>query len=210
MNKLLQNLHILLILFVGYTGWLGFDEFQQNLDGKKQELEGAKSQVERDRLRIKKIKVYQDRLERSREKLAVVRSELLEFQKKLPVKKDPTVILDFLSEQADRIRLVDTVFKPLPEKNMGSYFIEEYEIQGVGTFQQFLVYLEQMKAQSRVYNISFLELRAITEKDAQRSGARFSKRFQMLEARIVFQLYRFNPGSFANQLGKIKAGEKVK
>lgn len=61
----------------------------------------------------------------------------------------------------------------------------------MGTFQQFLVYLEKLSEQERLYNVDYIEMRPVSENTEEGDSIR-SRRFQMLESRIVIETYRFN------------------
>lgn len=195
MDKLLGNLHIALIALVLYFGWLSFSEFSEQLEQKQMEAEGLSISLSAQKEKLGEIEVYKNNLERSRQKLKEVREQILLVQEKLPSEKDQTGLLDFLSDQADRLKLDETSFKPLEEINRELYFIERYEVQGVGTFQQFLVYLEKMSEQTRVYNIDFMEMRPVASEDDLEATKR-SRKFQILETRIVIETYRFNKAFF--------------
>lgn len=193
MSKLLGNFHLFLIVILVYFAWLDFEEYQQNLEMKQGEVTSVNQQLETSKSRLGEIEVYKTNLQRSRQKLREVRNQILLVREKLPSEKDQTGLLEFLSDQADRLRLSETRFAPLPEVNKDLYFVEKYEVEGIGTFQQFLVYLEKMTLQQRVYNIDVMELRPAGEEEGD---TRRSRKFQMLEAQIVLETYRFNQEFF--------------
>ena len=207
MSKLLGNLHLFIIVILAYFAYLDLLDYQQNEEMKMNESSGLATQIQTSEARLGEIEVYKKNLERSRQKLREVRNQILLVREKLPSEKDQTGLLEFLSDQADRLRLIDTRFRPLPEVNRDLYFVEKYEVEGVGTFQQFLVYLEKMTLQQRVYNIDVMELRPIGEDEGD---SRRSRKFQMLEAKIVLETYRFNQEFFertAREAREVKEAE---
>ena len=191
---------------LSYFGWLDYSDFQDNELNKKNESIGLDNQIQISQAKLGEIEVYKKNLERSRQKLREVRNQILLVREKLPSEKDQTGLLEFLSDQADRLRLSETRFKPLPEINRDLYFVEKYEVEGIGTFQQFLVYLEKMGLQQRVYNIDIMELRPIGDAPGD---TRRSRKFQMLEAKIVLETYRFNQAYFERTARQAKEAREI-
>jgi Tfp pilus assembly protein PilO len=68
---------------------------------------------------------------------------------------------------------------------ISQFFVKKYEMRGYGTFLQFMVFFEKIAENERLLNINEIKLE-------RRAGGQRG-RFQVIDAQVIVEAYRYNP-----------------
>lgn len=186
MKKILGYVHFLLI---GWALWSAWTVYEQHLL-KMEELEGALPPIEANIAKSKRqlvsLKKYYKDVEAAKERIDLVAKQVEDLQKQLPNEISDTQNLHFFSELARTLNMRDVYLNPDREDIHGFYITKEYVLKASGTFLQFLVFLEKLEQEQKLYNIKTLQL---TETGKNQKG-----RYQLINGEIRILAYRYNTG----------------
>lgn len=184
-NKLIANLHIVIILYGLYSTFLIWDEHNTRYTELEQQLPGVQQELESNKIKVKEIQEFVKRTEESKVRVEEVAKNIEAAQKQLPADINDNQILTFFTDEISSLNIKDPSIVPGSE-NPSTYFIsKEYAVKAKGTFLQFLVFLERIGNATRIYNVK--NLKFISSSDSNRG------RFQMITAEAVIEAFRYNP-----------------
>ena len=186
MKKILNYIHFLLI---GWALWSAWDQYEQHTL-RLEELEGAlppiQANLAKSKRQLTSLKKYYKDVEAAKERIDTVAKQVEELQKQLPNEISDTQNLHFFSEMARTLNMRDVYLNPDREDIHGFYITKEYLLKASGTYLQFLVFLEKLEQEQKLYNIKTLQL---TETGKNQKG-----RYQLINGEIRILAYRYNTG----------------
>lgn len=184
-NKMISNLHVLLLFYGLYGTWVMYDEHEIQLQEISARGAGIEEEIQKSEKKVKEIQEFAKATTESKTRVEEVARNIEAVQKQLPAETNDTQILSFFQNEINSLNIKDANFTPGKEDKSTYYISKEYSLKAKGTFLQFLIFFERIGTADRIYNIKELKLTSGTESQ--------KGRFQMLSGEGVIQAFRFNP-----------------
>lgn len=184
-NKLIENLHILLLLYGLYGVWVVYDEHTLKMDELVARETSTQSEISTLEKKMKEIQDFTKKREEYKARVEEVAKNIETVQKQLPADINDSSILSYFQKEIAALNLKDTDFKPGMESTSTYFISKDYNLKAQGTFLQLLIFFERIANADRIYNIKSLKL--INNNPKQRG------RFQMISGEGTIQAFRFNP-----------------
>lgn len=137
--------------------------------------------------KLELARTFKDDLEQSKQKLIEVTSDIEEIQRQLPSSIEDSEVLDLFGKEADLMNIRDLSLRPGEEEKRDFYYVKDYEITARGTFLQFLIYFERLASNSRLINVTELEIAQSGNKKESRG------RFQLVNLKSKMEVFRYDP-----------------
>lgn len=185
MNALLSKIHIFILLYAGWYYYDLYTNLEENMNSKRDQVTVVENSLKKAIREKDQMKEYFKDVEQAKQNIEIVAQEVEKIQRKLPNRISDTENLDLIKGIAEKLNIKNIFLAPGIEKNKGFYFTKAYEMKGTGTFLQFLILLEKISINDRLLNITDVTFDRITEN--QRG------RFQLINAIVNFEAYRYNP-----------------
>ncbi len=184
-NKIISNLHFLILIYGLYGGWVLYDEHIIQLVDVVSRESGMSGEIEIAQRKIKEIIEYSKKTDELKVRVEEVAKNTESVQKQLPSETNDTNILSYFRTEINALNIKDANFTPGKEVK-GTYYISKgYNLKARGTFLQFLIFFERIGTSDRIYNI--VNLKLTTPSDYQKG------RFQMISGEGVIEAFRYNP-----------------
>lgn len=184
-NKLISNIHVFLLMYGLYGGWVLYDEHVIQLEDIISRGSGIDGEISAAEKKVKEIQEFSRKTEEYKVRVEEVAKNIEAVQKQLPAETNDTQILSFFQNEINSLNIKDADFKPGKEERSTYYISKEYTLKARGTFLQFLIFFERIGTADRIYNIRNLKLS--TPNDVQKG------RFQIISGEGIIQAFRFNP-----------------
>lgn len=184
-NKLIANIHWMILLYGLYGTWVMYDEHDiqlQEIVSRSSSLDTELATAEK---KVKEIQEFSKKTNEYKTRVEEVAKNIETVQKQLPAETNDTQILSFFQGEINSLNIKDANFTPGKEEKSTYYISKEYSLKARGTFLQFLIFLERIGKADRIYNIKDLKLSNISE--GQKG------RFQLIIGEGTIQAFRFNP-----------------
>jgi Tfp pilus assembly protein PilO len=183
-NNILKQLHLILLLYMGYSFWIVYEEHDAKMDSLNSKQIAINKKIKKEKKKLKKLNKFRESLKQTKERVEGVAEQIKVVQKQLPTNVNDTEVLEFLTSEARNLNIKNPNMSPLKEDANGFYFTKNYEVKGVGTYLQFLILLEKIASSERLFNVS--ELSFVKEKNGQKG------RFRTATLVAKLQSYRYN------------------
>ena len=180
----IPHIHILIVFWVIYDGYLGYEDYLFRLEGVTNQSKILKTKVAQKQREKNKMKDYFSDMEAAKKRIENIAQEVEAVQKKLPKKISNAAILDHLTNQANRINIKDFTSEPGKDLNKGFYIIREFKFDMVSTYLQLIVFFELIDKTDQLLNIKNLEI--------VHSGVKTKSRFGLIKAKGVIEAFRYN------------------
>lgn len=184
-NKLISNLHWLILVYGLYGAWVMYDEHEIALNDIVTRGSGMDEEIEKAQKKVKEIQEFSKKTDEYKTRVEEVAKNIETVQKQLPAETNDTQILSFFQNEINSLNIKDANFTPGKEEKSTYYISKEYTLQAKGTFLQFLIFLERIGKADRIYNIK--ELKLTSSADGQKG------RFQLITGKGSIEAFRFNP-----------------
>ena len=102
----IPHIHILIVFWVIYDGYLGYEDYLFRLEGVTNQSEILKTKVAQKQREKNKMKDYFSDMEAAKKRIENIAQEVEAVQKKLPKKISNAAILDHLTNQALSLRIL--------------------------------------------------------------------------------------------------------
>ncbi len=185
MVTIISKIWILIIAYGAFEAWTTYQTHEEEMTSLEASIPQIQSQINRAKKEKKQIKSYLRDIEEAKKNIELVALEVEKLQKKLPETIKDAENLSLIKKIAEGLNIKKIFLSPGIEENKGFYLTKRYEFTATGTFLQFLIFFEKIGGSERLLNIREVELRRSTDK--QRG------RFQLTNARVVVEAYRYNP-----------------
>ncbi|MFP5387324.1 MAG: type 4a pilus biogenesis protein PilO [Bacteriovoracia bacterium] len=184
-NKLIANIHILILLYGLYGTWVVFDEHSVQVEEIKTRETLMNQDIATAQQKVKEIQDFLKKTDEYKTRVEEVAKNIETVQKQLPAETNDSQILSFFQKEINALNIKDANIAPGAEDKSVYYISKDYNLQGTGTFLQFLIFFERIATADRIYNIKNLKL-TVTD-DGQKG------RYQVINGEGVIQAFRFNP-----------------
>lgn len=185
MNKqLFKVLPYLILFYGGFNCYTFFTEHQERSVQLTEQLEAADSQLVKIKKKVASIKQNEDKLRDYEAKISEVRKQIEDLKTRMPSESDQTAVLQELTNTAQELNLKDVTFNPVPKADRGMYLINTISLSGKGTYLQFLILFEKIKASKRFFNVDNFQL---VESPVDNKG-----RFIFVNVKADLQTFEYN------------------
>jgi len=203
MEKVLQYVWIGILGYGGFLLYGAWMEHTEVITSIEQRIPAIEGKIRRAKKEKKQIKTYLRDIEEAKQNIEIVAMEVEKLQKKLPETIRDAENLGLIKKLAESLNIKNIFLSPGIEENKGFYFTKRYDLSASGTFLQFLIFFEKIGASERLLNIRALEIKK--SEDKQRG------RFQLVNAKISVEAYRYNPDHIEERgISKIETDFKNK
>lgn len=185
MNALISKIWILILAYGGFEAYTIYEAHTEQMTSLEGSIPRIQGQINRAQKEKKQIKSYLRDIEEAKKNIELVAQEVETLQKKLPESIKDAENLNLIRKIAEGLNIKSIYLSPGTEENKGFYFTKRYEFKGTGTFLQLLIFFEKIGASERLLNIREVNL--------QKSDKKQRGRFQLTNARIIVEAYRYNP-----------------
>ncbi len=190
MEKLVPLFKILHIIAIGavvlYFAFSKYPAIQQERESIDSEIASVRQEKESKEKEFKEIQVAMNDLESTKESLKKQVEELEALRRTLPSDNSDVATIEIIQKIVRDINLQNVYLTPEPnEQNMGFYLIRNITLKATGTYLQFLLLLESIGNNERIFNMPKVVL---TKSNKSQRG-----RFQLVDVEILINTYRYNP-----------------
>jgi Tfp pilus assembly protein PilO len=185
MVTVISKIWILIIAYGAFEAWTIYQTHEEDMTSLETSIPQIQNQINRAKKERKQIKSYLRDIEEAKKNIELVALEVEKLQKKLPETIKDAENLSLIKKIAEGLNIKKIFLSPGIEENKGFYLTKRYEFTATGTFLQFLIFFEKIGGSERLLNVREVELRRSSDK--QRG------RFQLTNARVVVEAYRYNP-----------------
>lgn len=203
LNSFLKYIWVLIIAYGGMEAFLLYETFEVDVGALESEIPLIQNKIRKGKKEKKQIGTYLKDIEEAKQNIELVAKEVESLQKKLPEIIKDTENLGLIKHIADELNIKNIFLSPGIEENKGFYLTKRYEFTATGTYLQFLIFFEKIGANERLLNVRMLELK--------KSDVRQRGRFQLVNAKVVVEAYRYNPNHREDRgINKIETNFKNK
>ena len=185
LNNLLKKLHFALIVSAIWGVYDRYESHLENIQNLANKKQTAEAELQKFQKKVDVINKFKNDVSNAKDRIKEMAEQITSVQRQLPTDLNDTEILDIFSSKAEGINIKDVYLAPKGETKREFYFSRSYEFKAIGTFLQFLIYLEQLAKEERLINIS----RVILEsgEDTKQKG-----RFHLVSAEVNMDAFRYN------------------
>ena len=184
-NKIIGNIHFVILLYGLYGLWISFDEHSIRMEGLEGQFAPVEAEIVNNKKKVKEIQEFVKKAEESKIRVEEVAKNIESAQKQLPAEINDNQILTFFNQEISSLNIKDPQITPGTEATSTYFISKQYSNKAKGTFLQLLIFLERVGNSARIYNVKSLKL--VNQDPSQRG------RFQMINADAVIEAFRFNP-----------------
>lgn len=184
METIVNKIYLLIIAYGAAMFYLSYDEHNTALEELRAEAPALEAKIRKEKKKAKEIQKFNKDIERSKAEVEFVTQEVEKLQRLLPSELSDNENINLLKSFADEVNLKNVEVSPVGDESRGFYIVRSYNLTGVGTFLQFLVFFEKLAENERLINVGKVHLRKTKEK--QRG------RFQLIDGDIIIEAYKYN------------------
>lgn len=184
-NKIISNLHFVILLYGLYGAWVMFDEHTIKMDEVNNQFPSVQQELDQNQKKVREIQDFVKKTEESKLRVEEVAKNIEAAQKQLPAEINDNQILTFFNQEINSLNIKDPNITPGQEATTTYFISKPYEIKAKGTFLQFLIFFERIGNATRIYNVRNLKL---VNTDTTQRG-----RFQLVSGESTIEAFRFNP-----------------
>lgn len=184
MIKIINKAYLVIIFLAIWGLYEKYEEVQLLNEQNLSALEVVNSSIAKAKKDRRKIDDYLKNIDIKKGEIEEVAQQIEKLQKKLPQKATDSENVSLIRKNADSLKIRDIIVNPGVETENGFYFSKKYDVQGVGTYLQFLMLLESLTTSERILNLKNLVI--------ERSDAKIKGRYEVLKMSAVIESYRYN------------------
>lgn len=185
MDKLLKNLHWLIIAYAMFEFYGLYMESSERLTNFESQVEIERNMLLKNKKTKKEIANYYTNIKNEKEKIESVAREIEKMQQLLPSEISDTENINLLRSMAEDVNIKEISIAPDQEADRGFYIARRYRLKSKATFLQFLIMLEKIGENKRILNVGEATFKRLDE--PQRG------KFQVIAGEFVLEAYRYNP-----------------
>ena len=185
MMGLVQKIHIFILLWGVWEGYLVWENFNLKKEEISSQIPILNQKIAKAQREKAQIKDYLKDIKEAKQNIELVAKEVEALQRKLPETIKDAENLAMIKSIAEGLNIKNIYLSPGIEENQGFYFTKRYELEASGTYLQMLIFFEKIGVSERLLNIKNVEIKR--SEDKQRG------RFQLINAKITIEAYRYNP-----------------
>lgn len=183
-GKLIGNIHWALIAYAAFGVYVGYQEHAERVESLKGSEEAVQTKIRRQKRDLSEIESYQKEIKENQAKIETVVKAVEAAQKRLPTMRPGEDDSGVFEELARDINMRDVQVATMVQENKGFYFVNRYGVKATGTFLQFLLLLEKLTEEDRLFNIPTLSL--------EMGNVPQRGRFALVGGDIAVESYRYN------------------
>lgn len=184
-QKLASKIHIFIILYAAFNIFKLWDENQQRKETIEMQIPALQGRITQSSRELKELRAYNEDIAEARARIEIVAQEVERTQRQLPAEISDLENLNLLRRTAEGLNIKDINVMPLQEELRSFYYVKKYEMRAHGTFLQFMIFFEKIAENERLLNINEIKLKR--KADGERG------RFQVIDAEVIIEAYRYNP-----------------
>ncbi|MBS1963939.1 MAG: type 4a pilus biogenesis protein PilO [Bdellovibrionales bacterium] len=176
------------LIFFAIAIYLGWDYYSFTTDPtsdygmKKASLDEKKTDITTKEKKIAEAKTFYQNLEKKREELRRLSTELTDMKSKLTENNDIPAFMKLVLNEAKRVGLMVTSLSPLPSQKMQYYIEQPFDLNFQGVYVQLIAFLDRLAQAERIVRIDDFTVRP-------RSTAAKNSKFVDLEGTIKVRTY---------------------
>ncbi len=183
-KQLFKILPLLLVAYAIFSCYTLYTEHEENVVMLQDQLNSADSQLVKIKKKVANIKRNEEKLSEYETKIIEVHKQIEDLKVRMPSESDQTAVLQELTNTAQELNLKEVTFNPAPKVDRGMYLINTISLSGKGTYLQFLILFEKIKASKRFFNVDNFQL---VESPADNKG-----RFIFVNVKADLQTFEYN------------------
>lgn len=184
MSSILKNLHLFILIYAAAVIYQAYDENQKANESLQERLPQIQAQIQKERKEKAELEKYFKDIQDAKDRIELVAQKLERLQRQLPEEISDAENLNIIRTIAESINMKNILLSPGEDKVNGFYIAKEYRLKVTSTYLQFLVFLEKLSQQERVFNVKSV----LTEiaKGNQKG------RFVLSDSEVIIETFRFN------------------
>lgn len=184
MIKIINKAYLVIIFFALWGLYERYGEVQILNEQSLVNLEIVNTSIAKAKKDRRRIDDYLKNIDIKKGEIEEVALQIEKLQKKLPQRATDSENVSLIRKNADNLKIRDVEINPGVETENGFYYAKRYDVQGVGTYLQFLMLLESLTTSERILNLKNLVI--------ERSDAKIKGRYEVLKMSAVIESYRYN------------------
>jgi Tfp pilus assembly protein PilO len=184
-NGFIANLHIFVVLWTLWGVWEKYETHSEAVSSLENSIPGIKAEIEENTKKVAEIENFTQKANDYKVIVEEVARNIETVQKQLPADINDSQIMSYFNQEFELMNIRDPQITPGKEEPSTYLISKDYNFRAKGTYLQFLVFLERVGNAQRIFNIKNLRL---TRNNDVNKG-----RFQMVDAELIIQAYRYNP-----------------
>jgi Tfp pilus assembly protein PilO len=184
MEKLLKNLHWLIIAYAFFELYNLYSEANERLVNIESQQEVRKIELIKNKKIQREISLYYKNIEEEKVKIERVALEIEKMQQLLPSEISDVDNINLLRKMADDVNVKEMSIAPEAEIDRGFYLARRYRIKAKATFLQFLIMFEKIAENKRILNVG--------ESSFKKSSVPQRSKFQVIDGDLIIESYRYN------------------
>lgn len=184
MEKLLKNLHWLIIAYAAFELYTLYTEANDKLIEIESQQEVRRAELSKNKKIQREISNYYKNIEEEKVKIERVANEIEKMQQLLPSDISDSENINLLRKMADDVNIKEMSIAPETEIDRGFYLARRYRIKAKATFLQFLIMFEKIAENKRILNVG--------ESSFKKSEVPQRSKFQVIEGEMIIEAYRYN------------------
>jgi len=184
MEKLLKNLHWLIIAYAAFELYTLYTEANERLVDIESQQEVRRAELSKNKKIQREITNYYKNIEEEKIKIERVAREIEKMQQLLPSEISDSDNVNLLRKMAEDVNIKEISIAPEVELDRGFYLARRYRIKAKATFLQFLIMFEKIAENKRILNVG--------ESSFKKSEQPQRSKFQVIEGELIIEAYRYN------------------
>ena len=185
MQKLLKNIHWIIIAFAAFNFYQAYTKAHDELVLVEQQQESQRTLLAKNKKTQREIENYYKNIKEEKEKIERVAKEIEKMQQLLPGEISDSDNINLLRKMADDVNIKELSITPDSDSIRGFYIARRYKLKAKATFLQFLIMFEKIGENKRILNIGESQFQKL---DVPQRG-----KFQVISGEFILEAYRFNP-----------------
>jgi Tfp pilus assembly protein PilO len=184
-NGFIANLHIFVVAWTLWGVWEKYETHSEAVSSLENSIPGIKAEIEENTKKVAEIENFTQKANDYKVIVEEVARNIETVQKQLPADINDSQIMSYFNQEFELMNIRDPQITPGKEEPSTYLISKDYSFRAKGTYLQFLVFLERVGNAQRIFNIK--NLRMTRNNDVNKG------RFQMVDAELIIQAYRYNP-----------------
>jgi Tfp pilus assembly protein PilO len=178
-------LNLLLLVIAAYLGWDYYSfttDPTSELGVKRAEVDQKKADITTKEKKIQEAKNFYENLERKRDELRKLSTELATMKSTLTEDNDIPAFMKLVLNEAKHVGLIVTSLSPLPSSKKRYYIEQPFDLSFQGVYVQLIAFLDRLAQAERIVRVDDFSVRP-------RSGQSRASKFVELEGSIKVRTY---------------------
>ncbi|MDO9183693.1 MAG: type 4a pilus biogenesis protein PilO [Bacteriovorax sp.] len=184
MNKILKNIHWIIIGFALFNMGVYFKESNDKISELTNQQETQRQTLQKSRKTKKQISNFYKDIDDAKGRIERVAVEIEKSQQLLPTDVSDTENLSLLRKMAEDVNIKELSIVPEKDEERGFYIARKYKFKAKATYLQFLIMFEKISENKRILNVAGLFFKKLEQ--PQRS------KFQLIDGEFTLEAYRYN------------------